>query len=145
VCRQRLSCAEARKILSFDRNPIEAAAQEKTFHLSSKRLALDDRYILYALNRKAKQDSKSSTLGQDGMRAIDLMEFDAGMEKARRYHMQCVSSMKGFWRLLSRKTIKANAVDEMLKKLDDWDSAVTTLHPSLLLKTLTQCGGFSSP
>lgn len=61
------------------RNPIQASAQEKIVQQSHTKLGITDAYILYALMRKATQDKAGTSIGHDEVRAIDLMEYDAGM------------------------------------------------------------------
>jgi hypothetical protein len=60
------------------RNPVQATAQEKIVAQSNTKLGITDSYILYALVRKANQDKAGTSLGNDEVRAIDLMEYDAG-------------------------------------------------------------------
>lgn len=80
-----------------------------------KKLALDNRYILYALNRKLAQDRAGASLGQTSVRAIDLMEFDLGMEKAKKSYALCVSCIKHFWRIASKRYVKPHSVEDMLQ------------------------------
>jgi hypothetical protein len=70
------------------RNPIQATAQEKIVAQSNTKLGMTDSYILYALMRKASQDKAGTSLGNDEVRAIDLMEYDAGM--FRRFYGACI-------------------------------------------------------
>ncbi len=78
------------------RNGIEASAQEKIVQQSHTKLGITDAYILYALMRKATQDKASTSIGQDEVRAIDLMEYDAGATRAFRSMRPCGLSHRFF-------------------------------------------------
>ena len=46
-------------------------------------------------------------MGQDAVRAIDLMEFNLGLQTARTAHLAAVANIKQFWRILSKRTLKS--------------------------------------
>jgi len=77
---------------------------------------------MFAITKIAASDSGG---GNQASIAVDLLEFDQGMDKARKAHTRCIISMKAFWRSPSRKNFKAHAVEDMLSRLDEWDAAVT--------------------
>jgi hypothetical protein len=85
------------------------------FMAGGKKLTLDDKYVLYALNRKLAQDRAGASLGQNSVRAIDLMEFDLGMAKAKKSFALCLSSVKNFWRIASKRFVKPHSVEDMLQ------------------------------
>eukprot|EP00286_Rhodomonas_abbreviata_P001214 CAMPEP_0181288294 /NCGR_PEP_ID=MMETSP1101-20121128/256_1 /TAXON_ID=46948 /ORGANISM="Rhodomonas abbreviata, Strain Caron Lab Isolate" /LENGTH=1714 /DNA_ID=CAMNT_0023392407 /DNA_START=283 /DNA_END=5427 /DNA_ORIENTATION=- len=117
------------KILRFVmENQAEANVVMKRFKMDHKKLSVEQRYMLYALERKSTQESIGAYLGTGTVSAINVMEFDAGMDRATKAHNKCILSLKKFWTVAS-KPFKSNAehmmVLTMMEALDDFSESVS--------------------
>jgi len=103
----------------------EAAAQEKMLKLSNRPFSFPQSYLLYALDRKSKQMSGGEKTGKGAVSAINLMEFDAGMEKARKGHAAALNGMRQFWRVVKKRSKfsakSSHQVEDMLMHLSRYD------------------------
>ncbi|KAJ1493169.1 hypothetical protein T484DRAFT_1769394, partial [Baffinella frigidus] len=88
-----------------NRSWAEALTLEKMLKLHSRELPKDHQYILHVVERKSTQDAAgTSKMGSNGaVSALSLMEFEVGMEKARKAHVRCITFVRGFWKA-ARKT-----------------------------------------
>ncbi|KAJ1475958.1 hypothetical protein T484DRAFT_1826501 [Baffinella frigidus] len=115
------------------RDAKQASYQQKKI-LDNKDIRIDRAFHLYAVIRRATQDSVSSSLGEGGsLSAVNLMEFDSRMSMARKSHQNCLSLMKKFWHLVL-KTEKSGStaygrpsiavIDDMVKCVTDFEVAL---------------------
>lgn len=75
----------------------EASMQMKRFKMERLALYIDHRYIVYSIQRKTSQESVGANLGKGTYSAINVMEFDAGMDRASKAHKECIRSLRKFW------------------------------------------------
>mmetsp|Transcript_64872 Transcript_64872/g.159688 ORF Transcript_64872/g.159688 Transcript_64872/m.159688 type:complete len:1424 (+) Transcript_64872:141-4412(+) len=112
----------------------EALQQEKTLKYGHQTFTFVEQYMVYALERRSKQNTGASKTGKGGgaVSAIHLMEFDTGMDKARKGHGACLLAMKQFWKVVKKKPSKTVSpdtrchaqVEDMLMHLDNFDAAL---------------------
>lgn len=106
---------------------MEAAMLEKRYKSEKQKLAVDYRYVLFALDRKALKESAGAHLGKGKFSVINVMEFDAGMERSRKAHTQCIIALRKFWsstkhmKNAERRTLM---MEEMLTQLHSVNSAI---------------------
>jgi hypothetical protein len=105
----------------------EAASLERNMRLSLRSLPTDFQYTLHVVERKSTQDAAGSTkMGSRGgqVSALSLMEFELGVDKARKAHKTCLTSMRTFWKLarkhrnLSDPTHAASHLQDLLEVLE---------------------------
>ncbi|KAJ1484651.1 hypothetical protein T484DRAFT_2493879 [Baffinella frigidus] len=115
------------------RDTTQANDQQKKI-LANKGIRLDRAFHLYAVIRRATQDSVSTSLGQGGsLSAVNLMEFDSRMTTARRSHQNCLSLMKKFWHLVLKQEKSGSSaygrpspalIEDMVHCVNDYEVAI---------------------
>ncbi|KAJ1484657.1 hypothetical protein T484DRAFT_2494081 [Baffinella frigidus] len=115
------------------RDTKQANDQQKKI-LDNKGIRLDRAFHLYAVIRRATQDSVSTSLGQGGsLNAVNLMEFESKMTTARKSHQTCLSLMKKFWNLVLKVEKSGSsaygrpspaAIEDMVHCVNDYEVAI---------------------
>lgn len=103
------------------------SALERRYHIDKKALALDLRYVLFALERTKFKESAGASLGKGNFSVVNVMEFDAGMDKATKSHIKCVGALRKFWgatRQANRPERRQLMIDEMLQQMKRLDVAI---------------------
>jgi len=121
--------------------PLEAAEKESHLNVRVAQLPIDYQYILHAVDRKATQASAAQDIGRGAVSGIHLMEFDLGMQRATKYHKECVTYIKHFWRQLKyhdmhRTVVLEKDIFSVLDRIDHFESAYAAAqneYKSLLL------------
>jgi len=115
-----------------NRNSTEATALERSLKHNALHLPFDYQYTLHVVERKSSQDAAASTkIGKGGgaISALNLMEFELGMDKARKCHVKCVSMLREFWRHAKKSrnhTENKTTLDEMLNILEKHEKALAS-------------------
>jgi len=99
----------------------EADAQER---LNLTTHTISESYVQYALKQKSKQMRSGEKMGKGAVSAINLMEFDQSMEKARQGHYDCLKCMHRFWKIVRRRKYKMKQVDDLLHQLEIFDRSM---------------------
>ena len=84
------------------RDQQSAAWRERMAKIADTDLMIDLKYTLYAVGRKAFQQDAGTSMGQDSISAINLMEFSAKMSAVRKKHVECIATVKTIWKLASK-------------------------------------------
>ena len=115
-------------------NVHEAVVLERGMKLNIKQYTYENQYILSIIERKsvhsASSASKMHQPGQiGGASSVSMMEFESGMEKARKAHTKAISKMRDYWRHSRRVPPKTDpkqtaAVEEMLRILQEYEEHV---------------------
>uniref|UniRef100_A0A7S1H796 TmcB/TmcC TPR repeats domain-containing protein n=1 Tax=Hemiselmis andersenii TaxID=464988 RepID=A0A7S1H796_HEMAN len=111
------------------KKPLAAADQEKAVKQRLNMQALDNQYVLYVVERKATQATMTESIGFGNVTSLHLMEWDAGIARARKAHKTALHRIKDFWRMMRKRTSRAdhvtqNDLRDIIRKLDDFDAAV---------------------
>jgi len=101
----------------------EADAQER---LNMTSHTISESYVQYALKQKSKQMSSGEKMGKGAVSAINLMEFDVSMDKARQGHYDCLKCMHRFWKIVRRRKYKMKQVDDLLHQLEIFDRSMAS-------------------
>jgi len=105
---------------------IKASAERKKLQAHQDSIPWDLRFVLYSIERKAVQDSAAQNLGKDGqITAINLMEFNIGLERAKKAHLQAVVEVKHLWQIVVRNIKKKGKelkpqIEEVVKRLEGY-------------------------
>ncbi|KAJ1484670.1 hypothetical protein T484DRAFT_1796362, partial [Baffinella frigidus] len=108
----------------------QAHEQEKKM-ADKKDVFIDRAFHLYAVMRRATHDLASSNMGQE----LNLAEFDAKMNVARRSHQNCLSLMKKFFHLVVKQEKSGSTaygrpspavIDDMVAAVHQYEGAVET-------------------
>jgi len=123
------------------KNNILAQEAEKAVksHLNS--LSIDFQYVVYVVDRKNTQASAQESIGIGNVTSMNLMEWGAGIERARKAHFQAVHKIRDFWRHLRKRsahadTIANSDIADMIILLDEFETAMEaakTEYESLLV------------
>jgi len=114
----------------ISRDTMLAAAHEKALKLKNCGLNSEHEFLLYAVTRRATQETVGASLGKGSISAVNLIEFDSKMNTARKAHQDCVSAMKKFWKRARGRgnKVTGNADNEFdPENKDRWEAMIQDL------------------
>mmetsp|Transcript_23995 Transcript_23995/g.60234 ORF Transcript_23995/g.60234 Transcript_23995/m.60234 type:complete len:1595 (-) Transcript_23995:82-4866(-) len=121
------------------KNKLQAAETEKNLKRGLNSLPIDFQYVFYVVERKATQANAVETIGLGNVTSMNLMEWGAGIDRAKKAHMAALHHIRDFWRQLrktSRDRMDKSEMAELIQKLDDYEEsteAAKTEYETLLV------------
>eukprot|EP00291_Cryptomonas_curvata_P028560 CAMPEP_0172209152 /NCGR_PEP_ID=MMETSP1050-20130122/34929_1 /TAXON_ID=233186 /ORGANISM="Cryptomonas curvata, Strain CCAP979/52" /LENGTH=1033 /DNA_ID=CAMNT_0012888943 /DNA_START=216 /DNA_END=3314 /DNA_ORIENTATION=+ len=101
----------------------ETTAHERFLDTLSDGAMLDHEYVLYASQRIIGQRDAGSSMGQDDISALQLLEFEMKFNKIKKLHRSCILALKAFWQIFcTHKRVfrkKAKYSEHLVDKVDD--------------------------
>jgi len=104
----------------------EASNEERRLTETLSGSSRELKFVLYAFSRRATREYYSMDSNEGGG-AMNLMEFDTAIHRARKEHLECLMQLKKFWQCVhssKRKGGIAAVLDAGLDALQAYDDAV---------------------
>jgi len=104
----------------------EASNEERRLTETLATSSREIRYTLYSFSRRATREYYSLD-SHEGGGAMNLMEFDTAIQRARKEHVECLLQLKKFWHCVYSSKKKggiAPVLDSALDSLANYDHAV---------------------
>jgi hypothetical protein len=104
----------------------EATSEERRLTETLSGSSRELKFVLYAFSRRATREYYAMDSNEGGG-AMNLMEFDTAIHRARKEHLECLMQLKKFWQCVhssKRKGGIAAVLDAGLDALQAYDDAV---------------------